>query len=112
MNSHADRLALAQRLAKLDGLDYAELSADDRIRYGQRVVAMGTWTRDPDAFDPSAQIRYVRIDGTVYVASNLLGPGWPMTVRTVGAFDGWSCTVDWERWDQVAEFIARRPQSL
>jgi len=74
------------------------------------IEFIGTWTRDQLAYDPSAKVRTVDVDGHLFTVHNVLGPGWPMTVRPAGEFT--IHTVGWEDWAEVEraarEHLAKR----
>lgn len=61
------------------------------------------WTRDERAVDPVVQMCTVRVDGYLFTVYNVVGPGWPMTIRPAFG-DGPRFTiavVDWEAWDKL-----------
>lgn len=70
---------------------------------------VGPWTRDPAAYDPSAQVRTVEVDGRLFAVHNLLGPGWPMTVSH--ASGGHIGMAGWENWDDVASAACRHVEA-
>lgn len=76
------------------------------------VKLIGNWVRDWRAFDPSAMVRTVEVDGYLFTVRNTMGPGWPMHLYPEFS-DGPQLhisTVSWEDWNEVAakarEFLA------
>lgn len=77
-----------------------ELPADFRIVHG--------WRSDDRAYDPSAKVMRFEYRGEIFEATNRLGPGWPMVIRTATEDNLWCASTDWENWEQAIGHIAAR----
>ena len=66
------------------------------------VEMISNWSRDPMAYDPSAIMRWIKIDGVQYTVRSVLGYGWPMSIKHKGAHIGMA---EWENWSQVADVV-------
>jgi len=66
------------------------------------------WRSDGRAYDPSTKVLIFSYQGEVFEATNRLGPGWPMVIRTARQ-DSFGCaSVDWENWTQAIGHIDSR----
>lgn len=62
---------------------------------------IGPWLRDDLAYDPSARVRTVEVDGVIGKVTMLI-VGYPMCVKLNGVHVGMA---DWENWAEVGEAI-------
>jgi hypothetical protein len=67
------------------------------------------WRPDGRAYDPSTKVLQFTYKGELFEATNRLGAGWPMVVRTAKEDRTfWCASVDWENWSQAVGFINAR----
>ena len=66
------------------------------------------WRSDGQAYDPSTKVMFFTYRGELFEATNRLGPGWPMVIRTAVQDNFWCASVDWENWEQAIGHIENR----
>lgn len=66
------------------------------------------WRSDDRAYDPSTKVMWFSYKGEIFEATNRLGPGWPMVIRTANQGNFWCASVDWENWTQAIGHIEAR----
>lgn len=64
------------------------------------VEMVSDWMKDPKAYDPSAIMRWVRVDGVQFTLRSVMGYGWPVCIKRGGEHVGMA---GWENWAEVAE---------
>jgi hypothetical protein len=67
------------------------------------------WRTDGRAYDPSTTVITFSYKGEIFEATNRLGPGWPMVVRTAAEDRTfWCASAGWENWPEVTGHINAR----
>lgn len=66
----------------------------------QGIEFVSGWQRDPMAYDPSAILRWVKVDGVQFTLRSVMGYGWPVCIKRGGQHVGMA---DWDNWSQLVE---------